>query len=100
MIICIDTGTLSRYTVKPTLDQKWSLFRKNREKRGWKRLHNAPIWESPWDAAEELAHFRTRGRYRMWAVVKDADAPIYELYKDTPDLGDLLPEEAWRKSDD
>ncbi len=95
MIICLDEGTLTRYTVKPTLDGKWSIFRRNLAKgKGWKRVKTALIWENPMFAAADLIKFGTKSRYRMWIEVKDPDTPGMDTYKGTPDLMDLIPEEA------
>lgn len=102
MIICVDGGTLTRYTVKPTLDKRWSIFRKNPQKKGrsWKRVGLSPIWENPVDAAAGLVAFKTKGRYRLWAVVKGPDSPTFQMYSYTPELMELIPEETRVKSDD
>lgn len=95
MIICMDRGTLTRYTVKPTLDGKWSLFSRNLARgKGWKRVRTTLICDNPVHAAADLIRFWTMNRYRMWIEVKDPDTPGMNPYKGTPDLMDLLPEEA------
>ena len=98
MIICLDGGTLTRYTVKPTLDHRWSIFRKNptKQERSWKRVKTALIWENPVFAAADLIQFGTKSRYRIWVATEDPDFLYKDMtpYKGTPDLMDLLPEEA------
>lgn len=97
MIILTDFLTGARYTVKPTLDQKWSIFRRPGNMQKWSRVRTAQIHLYPEDAALELIEFQKKNNMRRWRVVDDPDADSCEMFDGLPSPYELMPKEAWEK---
>ncbi len=93
MIILTDFLTGARYTVKPTLDGKWSIFRRTVDGKKWSRVKSSPIRAYPEDAALDLIEFQTRNSDRRWRVVDDPDATSWDLFDGYPSPYEMLPEE-------
>lgn len=97
MIILTDFLTGARYTVKPTLDGKWSIFRRAVDGRKWSRVKNKPIREYPEDATLDLIEFQKKNNMRRWRVADDPDAIRLDLFDGFPSPYELMPKEAWEK---
>lgn len=97
MIILINYLTGARYTVKPTLDGKWSIFRRAGDRKKWSRVKSSPIREYAEDTALDLIEFQTRNSDRRWRVVDGPDATSWDLFDGYPSPYELMPKEAWEK---
>ena len=97
MIILKDYVTEARYTVKPTLDGKWSIFRRAVDGKKWSRVRTVPIRAYPEDTALDLIEFQKKNNMRRWRVVEDPDAIRLDLFDGLPSPYELMPKEAWEK---
>ena len=97
MIILTDFITGARYTVKPTLDGKWSIFRRAVDRKKWARVRTTPIRTYPEDAALDLIEFQKKNNMRRWRAADDPDADSCEMFDGLPSPYELMPKEAWEK---